>query len=115
MLRERAAPGAVIWQSLGNAHKPPLLTRNCPFRDEFRRSIELAYLYSGDETGCPGTALTSFARGDLPADRNGNGMAFAIAFVIPIHISRCYFGSVYFREPGGVPFEIATDDPGHPR
>ena len=51
----------------------------------------------------------------MPADRNGNGMAFAIAFVIPIHISRCYFGSVYFREPGGVPFEIATDDPGHPR
>jgi len=25
---------------------------------------------------------------------------------------RCYFRSVYFREPGGVLFEIATDDPG---
>jgi glyoxalase family protein len=27
-------------------------------------------------------------------------------------INRCYFRSVYFREPGGVLFEIATDDPG---
>ena len=25
---------------------------------------------------------------------------------------RTYFRSVYFREPGGVLFEIATDDPG---
>jgi glyoxalase family protein len=25
---------------------------------------------------------------------------------------RNYFRSVYFREPGGVIFEIATDDPG---
>jgi hypothetical protein len=27
-------------------------------------------------------------------------------------IDRQYFRSVYFREPGGVLFEIATDDPG---
>jgi glyoxalase family protein len=27
-------------------------------------------------------------------------------------INRCYFRSVYFREPGGVLLEIATDDPG---
>jgi glyoxalase family protein len=27
-------------------------------------------------------------------------------------IDRCYFHSVYFREPGGVLFEIATDPPG---
>ena len=25
---------------------------------------------------------------------------------------RCYFQSIYFREPGGVLFEIATDPPG---
>ena len=25
---------------------------------------------------------------------------------------RCYFRSIYFREPGGVLFEIATDEPG---
>ena len=27
-------------------------------------------------------------------------------------MDRQYFKSIYFREPGGVLFEIATDDPG---
>ena len=27
-------------------------------------------------------------------------------------MDRQYFRSVYFREPGGIMFEIATDDPG---
>ncbi len=27
-------------------------------------------------------------------------------------MGRQYFHSIYFREPGGVPFEIATDPPG---
>jgi glyoxalase family protein len=27
-------------------------------------------------------------------------------------MDRNYFRSVYFREPGGILFEIATDDPG---
>jgi glyoxalase family protein len=27
-------------------------------------------------------------------------------------IDRCYFHSIYFREPGGLLFEIATDPPG---
>jgi glyoxalase family protein len=35
---------------------------------------------------------------------------------VPLHatpvIDRTYFHSVYFREPGGVLFEIATDPPG---
>jgi glyoxalase family protein len=31
--------------------------------------------------------------------------------VTPI-INRCYFESIYFREPGGVLLEIATDPPG---
>ena len=30
--------------------------------------------------------------------------------VTPV-IDRCYFHSVYFREPGGVLFELATDPP----
>lgn len=31
----------------------------------------------------------------------------------PTHqLDRQYFRSVYFREPGGILFEIATDDPG---
>ena len=31
--------------------------------------------------------------------------------VTPV-IDRCYFRSIYFREPGGVLFELATDPPG---
>jgi glyoxalase family protein len=31
--------------------------------------------------------------------------------VTPV-IDRCYFHSIYFREPGGVLFELATDPPG---
>jgi glyoxalase family protein len=41
------------------------------------------HLYYGDETGRPGTALTFFAWGALPAGRNGNGMAVETAFIIP--------------------------------
>jgi glyoxalase family protein len=41
------------------------------------------HLYYGDETGRPGTALTFFAWGELPAGRNGNGMAVETGFVIP--------------------------------
>jgi glyoxalase family protein len=33
------------------------------------------------------------------------------ANISPI-MERCYFRSIYFREPGGVLFEIATDEPG---
>ena len=36
----------------------------------------------------------------------GRGLA-----VTPV-MDRCYFHSIYFREPGGVLFEIATDGPG---
>jgi glyoxalase family protein len=31
--------------------------------------------------------------------------------VTPV-MDRCYFRSIYFREPGGVLFELATDPPG---
>jgi glyoxalase family protein len=41
------------------------------------------HLYYGDETGRPGTALTFFVWGELPAGRNGVGMAVETAFVIP--------------------------------
>ena len=34
------------------------------------------------------------------------------ACVSPRVIDRQYFRSIYFREPGGVLFEIATDGPG---
>ncbi len=39
------------------------------------------------------------------------GLTNAGAYVTPVQ-DRMYFRSIYFHEPGGVLFEIATDDPG---
>jgi glyoxalase family protein len=38
--------------------------------------------------------------------------AVALGLQVTEQKDRNYFRSVYFREPGGVLFEIATDDPG---
>lgn len=37
---------------------------------------------------------------------------FAMGFIVSPVRDRTYFRSIYFREPGGVLFEIATDQPG---
>jgi len=70
--------------------------------------------------------------GEFPRGRLGRGSVHHVAFRAPsdaaqaamaevavklgLHVTeqkdRNYFRSVYFREPGGVLFEIATDDPG---
>ncbi|HET7042408.1 MAG TPA: glyoxalase, partial [Gemmatimonadales bacterium] len=41
-------------------------------------------------------------------------VAEADLYVTPV-LDRQYFRSIYFREPGGVLFEIATDPPGFTR
>jgi glyoxalase family protein len=51
-------------------------------------------------------AATAEAQLDKRAEIEGEG------FDITPVIDRQYFHSVYFREPGGVLFEIATDPPG---
>lgn len=82
--------------------------------------------------GGPGAIVQVVARPDLPQARLGRGGVHHIAFrapndeehagwqrrleglgipVTPV-IDRYYFRSLYFREPGGVLFEIATDGPG---
>ena len=43
--------------------------------------------------------------------KNNNNNVNTTIKGIPV-IDRTYFHSVYFREPGGVLFEIATDPPG---
>jgi glyoxalase family protein len=106
----------------------------------FRQRDE--YLSPGDQgrrvlvfevgPGGPGTELHIEERDDLPPTRLGAGGVHHIAFrtpndqehaawqrriasaglrVTPV-IDRFYFKSIYFREPGGVLFEIATDGPG---
>jgi glyoxalase family protein len=72
------------------------------------------------------------ARADLPPAEPGRGGVHHVAFRVPDDeqhrrwqrriaaagigvtpvIDRYYFRSLYFREPGGILFEIATDGPG---
>ena len=82
--------------------------------------------------GGPGAIVQLVVRPDLPPARLGHGGVHHLAFrtpndaehvawqrrltglgipVTPV-IDRYYFRSLYFREPGGILFEIATDGPG---
>ncbi len=80
----------------------------------------------------PGKYVDVLVPPDTGWGKNGNGSIHHVAFRTPgkltqnliweklrsegMHptpvIDRQYFRSVYFREPGGILFEIATDDPG---
>ena len=82
--------------------------------------------------GGPAAELHVIAQKDLPEARQGAGGVHHVAFRTPdetqyhawtarlneigIHnsgeVDRFYFRSLYFREPGGILFEIATDGPG---
>ena len=82
--------------------------------------------------GGPAAELHVAVQPDLPAARAGAGGAHHVAFRVPdpqgLHdwaarlkarrvpasgeIERFYFRSLYFREPGGTLFELATDGPG---
>lgn len=82
--------------------------------------------------GGPGTYVDLLTDPNLPRGLNGAGTIHHVAFstgtdasqdeahreieasglhVSPV-IDRAYFKSIYYREPGGVLFEIATDEPG---
>jgi glyoxalase family protein len=82
--------------------------------------------------GGPGTYVDLLTDPNLPHGLNGAGTIHHVAFrtpddaaqveahrqietdglqVSPV-IDRAYFKSIYYREPGGVLFEIATDEPG---
>ena len=82
--------------------------------------------------GGPAAELHVAVQPDLPVARQGAGAVHHVAFRVPdvpaIHqwaqrldelripssgeVERYYFRSLYFREPGGNLFEIATDGPG---
>ena len=82
--------------------------------------------------GGPGTEVHVVERPDLPMARQGAGGVHHVAFRTPNsaeqiawlgrigeaglqvspQIDRFYFQSIYFREPNGILFEIATDGPG---
>lgn len=86
------------------------------------------------ETGEGGTGaeLHIVERADLPPERPGRGSVHHVAFRVETEeelykwaarlkelripnsgfVERYYFKSVYFREPNGILFELATDGPG---
>jgi glyoxalase family protein len=96
-------------------------------RDEANR-----FRFSARETTGPGRMIDLLCMPDAPHARGGAGTVHHIAFRTPDDASqracreqlvelgfnvspvmdRTYFHSIYFREPGGVLFEIATDPPG---
>jgi glyoxalase family protein len=82
--------------------------------------------------GGPGAQVRIAVRPDLPPERLGRGGVHHVAFRVPSFeeheewvgrvtraglrtsgiIDRFYFKSIYFREPNGILFELATDGPG---
>jgi len=57
----------------------------------------------------------AFRAANDAAEMEMRGRALALGLRATEQIDRNYFRSVYFREPGGILFEIATDDPGFTR
>ncbi|HSM54831.1 MAG TPA: ring-cleaving dioxygenase [Candidatus Sulfomarinibacteraceae bacterium] len=86
----------------------------------------------GAGVGGPGAELRVDERPDLQPERLGRGGVHHVAFRVPNEeehnkwldrlsaagignsgiIDRFYFRSIYFREPNGILFELATDGPG---
>lgn len=82
--------------------------------------------------GGPAGEIHVYTRTDLPVERPGRGSVHHVAFRIPTMeeypkwqerltqagfqtsglVDRYYFKSIYFREPSGILYELATDEPG---
>lgn len=99
-----------------------------PVGDEASRQI---YVFATGPGG-PGAEVHVKERPDLPRERLGRGGVHHVAFRVPNDqeiaawrdrleeaglkntgiIDRYYFRSLYFREPNGILYELATDGPG---
>ncbi|MFD1927663.1 ring-cleaving dioxygenase [Sporosarcina siberiensis] len=82
--------------------------------------------------GGPGGEIHLETRSDLPRERPGRGSVHHVAFRVKTmeeydewekrlrskgfqtsgKVDRFYFKSIYFREPNGILYELATDEPG---
>lgn len=82
--------------------------------------------------GGPGGEIHLETRSDLPKERPGRGSVHHVAFRVKTmeeydewekrlrskgfqtsgKVDRFYFKSIYFREPNGILYELATDEPG---
>jgi len=117
LMLDKAAPtGAILSNALG-------------FKEVGREGALVRYVAAG----APGSTVTLRETGGFLPARMGRGSVHHIAFravddaqqaamakkvrddhrLSPTQqLDRNYFRSVYFREPGGILFEIATDQPG---
>ena len=106
-----------------------VLTADMGYRLAGREGTRARYTVG---TGGPGTFVDLLTDTGLPRARSGLGTVHHVAFRTPddpsqreardalvehgLNVSpvvdRSYFHSIYYREPGGVLFEIATDGPG---
>ena len=119
-----AAPTAgVLTHTLGFVQ-----TRTYPSEQSGQPDI---LVYETGEGG-NGTEIHLEERSDLPAERPGHGSVHHVAFRVENeeelrrwiriiqdagfmnsgYVDRFYFRSLYFREPNGILFELATDGPG---
>ena len=128
--------GPIVMSVPGLEHTDLVLTQALGFRavreypapDDARHTV---HVYEMGEGG-PHAELHVAVQPDLPPARPGAGGVHHVAFRTPTddeyhawaerlrslgipnsgEIDRYYFRSLYFREPGGILFEIATDGPG---
>ena len=95
-------------------------------------SRHTVHVYAMGEGGSPAAELHVAVEPGLPAARQGAGGVHHVAFRVPTYeaydawaerlnsvgipnsgkVDRFWFRSLYFREPNGVLFELATDGPG---
>ena len=106
-----------------------LLTGQMGYRQVGAAGYRTRYTVAG---GGPGTYVDLLVDPSIPRGLNGAGTIHHVAFRVPDDaaqaaartvlqehalmvspvIDRAYFKSIYYREPAGVLFEIATDQPG---
>lgn len=124
----RGLHGVTLWEEAG-ATTEQLLVDTLGFR-QISEDGPIRRLAAGD--GGPGTIVDVRTTGGFVPGQPGAGTVHHVAWRVrddeeqlqlrstiiargydptPV-IDRSYFRSVYFREPGGVLFEIATDGPG---
>jgi glyoxalase family protein len=127
---------ASVSLTVGNAAPSlRLLTSVMGFREQAAYTDpatgQRTYVYATG-VGGPGAEIVIEERPDLPQERLGRGGVHHVAFRVPTvaehnawidHlaaagvrnsgiIDRFYFRSIYFREPNGILYELATDGPG---
>ena len=127
----RGFHSVTLWEE-GYEQTARLLTDQLGFRPERDENNVFRYVSTGQESGNPGTIVDVRCAPGFWPGVVGVGSIHHVAFRArddatqlvlreqlveqgsnaTLVIDRRYFHSIYFREPGGVLFEIATDGPG---